>query len=182
VPYETLVSTIPLPELIRLLRPPRPALLDLSVGLRHVSVACVNLGFAPGPPVTRHWVYFPEPRFDFFRAGCYSALADAPGRSFFVEFARPAGAPLPAGLRQRALDGLRACGLVPGDTEPVAADVIDLAYAYVVHDRARSSIVPRLRAWLREHGIRTAGRYGDWQYGSMESALLAGRSAAAELG
>jgi hypothetical protein len=35
--------------------------------------------------------------------------------------------------------------------------------------------------WLARHDIQLAGRYGRWEYSSMEDALLSGREAARAL-
>ena len=50
--------------------------------------------------------------------------------------------------------------------------------AYVLYDahygQARQTVVD----FLSSAGIQTAGRYGNWEYSSMEDALLGGRAAA----
>jgi protoporphyrinogen oxidase len=179
--FDALVSTLPLPELIARIRPRPEAVAEAAAALRHVSVACVNLGFARRDMSERHWVYFPGPEFPFFRLGCYSAFSAAPGSSFYVEFSRPGGTPLPGDLVERALAGMRRAGIVGEGEEPLVADVIDMPFAYVLHDRARLRALPVLHGFLDAHGIRSVGRYGGWRYSSMEEALLGGRKLAESL-
>jgi protoporphyrinogen oxidase len=51
-------------------------------------------------------------------------------------------------------------------------------YAYVVFDHAYYASLGAVRPFLEEQGIWSAGRYGAWNYSSMEDALLFGREAA----
>jgi protoporphyrinogen oxidase len=179
--FDSLVSTLPLPELIARIRRRPDAVVAAAAALRHVSVACVNLGFERPAMSERHWIYFPGAEFAFFRLGCYSAFSAAPGSSFYVEFSRPGGAPLPADLLDRTLAGMRRAGIVREGEQPCVADVIDIPFAYVVHDRARLRALPVLRSFLAAHAVHSVGRYGDWQYSSMEEALLGGRKVAESL-
>ena len=72
-------------------------------------------------------------------------------------------------------------GIARAGEAPLVADVIDIPFAYVLHDRARTRALPLIRGFLDAHGIRSAGRYGGWQYSSMEDALLDGRKLAESL-
>ena len=126
---------------------------------------------------------YPEPRFPFYRVGSPSevnpALAPPGCRSFAVEFAHR-GAPDPALLIEQARRGLAECGLIDGARVRVArARTIPVAYVLFDHDyaAARATVLAHLSA----HGVQVAGRYGRWEYSSMEDALLSGREAARKL-
>jgi len=59
--YDTLVSTLPLPELIRAMGDEAPAYIREAVAkLRHVSIRCVNLGIGRADITEKHWIYYPE--------------------------------------------------------------------------------------------------------------------------
>ena len=59
--YEHLISTMPLPELIRRIGDEAPAeVRRAAAGLRHVSVRCVNLGIGRENITDKHWIYYPE--------------------------------------------------------------------------------------------------------------------------
>jgi len=53
--------------------------------------------------------------------------------------------------------------------------------AYVIYDEHRRRAVPELLAWLSRHRIHSIGRYGCWEYGSMEDAIHQGMETAAAL-
>jgi UDP-galactopyranose mutase len=60
-PYEQLISTMPLPSLIAIMKDDAPAHVRLAASkLRHVSVRCVNLGIDREHLTDKHWIYYPE--------------------------------------------------------------------------------------------------------------------------
>ena len=54
----------------------------------------------------------------------------------------------------------------------------DLPYAHIVYDNGRAAPVPRIREWLMEQGIITAGRSAERQYYNSDHAFVAGKKAA----
>ena len=61
VPYEHLVSTMPLPVLVKMMGDEAPSEVREAVAkLRHVSVRCVNLGIGRENLTEKHWIYYPE--------------------------------------------------------------------------------------------------------------------------
>jgi protoporphyrinogen oxidase len=53
--------------------------------------------------------------------------------------------------------------------------------AYVLYDRDYDAARSAVLGFLENASVLTAGRYGRWEYSSMEDAILAGRDAAAIL-
>ena len=51
---------------------------------------------------------------------------------------------------------------------------LNLPGAYVVYDKDRDEIVAGLLDYYRKRGVHSVGRYGQWEYGSMESAMEQG--------
>ena len=182
--FERLVWTAPLSSLSRLLADAPPAVAQAAALLRSVSVTVVEVGAASLPAAERfHWAYFPETRFGFYRVGSPSevnpALAPAGCRSFAVEFAHR-GPVDQAVLIESALAGLSACGLLErGSVRLARARTIPVAYVLFDHDHAPARA--QVLAHLDAAGVQVAGRYGRWEYSSMEDALLSGREAARRL-
>ena len=179
--YTELVSSLPLPVLISICKNTPDAINRVARSLRYISVACVNLGFERRDIIDKHWIYFPEPEFPFFRLGTYSAFSDAPGSSFYVEYTRTSSTPLPDDLIEQSLDGMRRCGFIKEGEKPIVADVVDIPYAYVLHDKARREALPHIKKFLDDSGIKVTGRYGKWEYSSMEDTLFAGKQLAESL-
>jgi protoporphyrinogen oxidase len=180
VPFGALVLTLPLRDAARLLVDPPPAVAAAAALLRAVSVTVVELGGADPGGARFHWAYFPETRFPFYRVGSPSEvnprLAPPGCRSFAVEFAHR-GPVDHAELIAQATHHLAALGLVdPARLSVRRARTIPTAYVLFDqnHARARQTLLDHFAA----HGVEVAGRYGRWEYSSMEDALLTGRDAA----
>jgi protoporphyrinogen oxidase len=179
IEYERAVLTVPLSSMARLLRGP-PEVIEAARRLRAISVTTVEIG-ADDPGGERfHWAYFPEPRFRFYRIGSPSQvnprLSPAGTRSFAVEFSHR-GPIDPAPFVDHALTALEELKLVDRSKVRLArARTIPVAYVLFDHDHAaaRGRVIDHLRA----HGVAVAGRYGNWEYSSMEDAIVSGRDAA----
>lgn len=184
--YESLISTIPVPELVRrCLDFPAP-LKEAAERLRWVSVYNLNLAVAREQVSDKHWLYFPEPEFPFYRVGFpmnFSSALGQPGcSSMYVEIShRPMEHQPVDQLVAQARTGLERAGILrPGD-DMVVSDVKDLHYAYVYFDRHRATAIPAILSELERRGIHSIGRYGRWEHTSMEDAIGQGKQLAERL-
>lgn len=187
IDYERLVSTLPLDALLRMLHPvPEGSLRDSAARLRAVRVINLNLGINRAGVLPGHWAYFPEPEFPFYRVGSPTNYSDgvAPRgcSSLYVEVARRRDEPVvPEKIREEAFEGLRRAGILRGADRILVEEMIVLDPAYVLYDHHRRAALPGIHGMLERYGILSTGRFGAWEYGSMESALRQGREAAARL-
>lgn len=184
--YTALVSTIPLPDLLGMIRQLPDDLAGMKRGLRHISVLDINLGINRKGITDQHWIYFPEASTSFYRAGCYSNFADssAPSNasSLYLEISYlPGTVQDRQALLDNALQGLTRCGLLEGSDRALVKSVIDMPCAYVMYDDFRKKNLPSIMKFLKNNGIWSIGRYGSWKYMSMEDTMLEGRAAAEEL-
>ncbi len=181
--YRALINTAPLPELVSLCREaPEPARQAASK-LRATVVTYVNVG-AKGADPAYHWIYFPEPEFPFYRVGSasavYPALAPAGTRSFYVEFSSLTGLPAEVAEKQ-AVEGLLRCGLLRSRDEVLFAFARQIPGAYVLYDREYAAAKRAILDFLTPWKVETCGRYGNWEYGGMEDAMLSGQAAARQV-
>ncbi|HTC22225.1 MAG TPA: hypothetical protein VK859_15310, partial [bacterium] len=58
---------------------------------------------------------------------------------------------------------------------------LDLPGAYVIYDENRDQTVSDLISFYRKNRVVCVGRYGRWEYGSMESAMEQGIGTAKEI-
>jgi UDP-galactopyranose mutase len=183
--YEHLVSTMPLPVLIRSIGHEAPAQVrEAAASLRHVSVRCVHIGVGRENITDKHWIYYPEQTVfhRIFVQGNASPYCNPPGGfGFTCEITYSPHKPLPctgSALIERCIDDAREVGFIRRD-DPIWAGVqCDLPYAYVVYDHGRAESVARIREWLLEHDIILAGRYSEWEYYNSDHAFIAGKKAA----
>jgi UDP-galactopyranose mutase len=183
--YQQLISTMPLPELVRMLSgealgPVR----DAAAKLRHTSVRCVNIGVARENVTDKHWIYYPGDTVfhRIFVQGNASPHCNAPGGfGLTCEITYAPSKPLPCDGDALIDLCIRDCirvGLLREDDVILARNQVDMPYAYVVYDHARAQNFKVVDDWCARHDIILAGRYSEWQYYNSDHAFIAGRNAA----
>ena len=186
VSYRKLISTIPLKELPVLLTTPPTELRRHAAVLHARKVHVVNLGFPCKMP-DKHWIYFPEKDFAFYRAGIASnfspSVAPQGHSSLYIEIPRDSDSTDNAAFEKQALRGLAQCGLLPEKNapKPDSSLHLDINTAYAVYDAKRAPAVQALTAYLAKHSCHCTGRYGLWRYSFMEQDLLDARDLALKL-
>jgi protoporphyrinogen oxidase len=185
--YDRLVSTIPLDRLLAITTGLPEDLPETGRRLRAVRVLNITLGVDREGISGAHWIYFPEAAFSFYRAGFPANLA--PGlaprgcSSISVERSLLRDEPFdPEEVVERAVDDLRRARILWAGDRIVYRRLGVLDPAYVIYDRHRALRLPRVLAALEDLGIHSAGRFGAWEYNSMEGAIRAGMEIAARLG
>ena len=183
--YDHLVSTMPLPELVRLIGAEAPEEVKAAAkGLRHISVRCVNLGVARAKITDKHWIYYPEETIfhRIFVQGNASPHCNPPGGfGLTCEISYSPWKPLPLegqALIDRCVADCVAVGMLRANDRLIVAGEVDMPYAYVIYDQARAANVATVKDWLARYDIVLAGRYSEWEYYNSDHAFLAGKKAA----
>jgi len=81
-------------------------------------------------------------------------------------------------MTARSIADLEKCGILQKGDRILTRHVIDIKFAYVVFDSHRQTHLQTLIDYLESRDIYTAGRYGRWDYYSMEDSILSGKAAA----
>lgn len=185
LPYEQMISTMPLPVLIRVMGDEVPPEVRAAVkGLRSVSVRCVHLGVGRPNLTEKHWIYYPEDTVfhRIFVQGNASPHCNPPGGfGLTCEITYSEHKPLPCdgdALVRRCIADCHKVGMFGPEDPILAAEQCDLRHAYVVYDHARPCNVKIIRDWLEKQDILLAGRYSEWEYYNSDHAFLAGKKAA----
>jgi protoporphyrinogen oxidase len=191
IPYEAVISTIPLPRLVRLMgAEATPPVRDAAAGLRYRSVRCVNLGVGRPALTEKHWIYYPDDAVfgRVFVPGNASPHSNPPGGfGLTCEITYAHDHPLPAegdALVRRCIHDCREVGLI-GEHDPIwTACQTDQPYAYIApdpefsqHEETRERM-EHIRAWLLDRDVVLAGSLSEWEYDSSDHAFAAGREAA----
>jgi len=79
---------------------------------------------------------------------------------------------------EKSISDLQTCGILQHGDAVLTRHIIDLKYAYVVFDDHRQTHLQNLIDYLETRDIYAAGRYGQWDYYSMEDSILSGKKAA----
>jgi UDP-galactopyranose mutase len=185
IAYDQLVSTMPLPTLIRVIGSEAPAAVHAAAArLRHVSVRCVNLGIAREQVTDKHWIYYPGNSVFhriFVQGNASPHCNPEGGFGLTCEITYSPDKPLPCegeALIDLCIADCIRVGIISSADQVIARNEVDMPYAYVVYDHGRAANVQLIRAWLLQQGIHLAGRYSEWEYYNSDHAFLAGRKVA----
>ncbi|WP_409075371.1 NAD(P)-binding protein [Pantoea sp. C3] len=183
--YEQLISTMPLPELIKIMGDEVPENVQLAAKkLRYVSVRCVNLGIDRANLTEKHWIYYPGDTLfhRIFVQGNASPHCNSPGGfGLTCEMTYSKEKPLMLqgdALIERCREDCIKVGMIRPEDAIISATQVDMPYAYVVYDHARQANVALIRQWLLTQDIHLSGRYSEWEYYNSDHAFLAGKRAA----
>jgi protoporphyrinogen oxidase len=181
--YEVMLSTIPLPTLIRICNSVPAPVRQAASQLWANSIYVVNLGIDRANISDRHWVHFPESDVPFFRISYPHTFGEnvvPPGMSSVsAEIAYSIHQPLDKSTAiNETIAALRRVSAIGKSDKIVMTATHDIPFAYCVYDHARKASLQTVRDWLRSVGIETAGRYGQWTYFWSDEAILSGKKAA----
>ncbi len=184
--YDTLVSTIPLPRLLKLIEDLPSSYKRAVSRLRYVSVHNLNIGINRENVSDFHWIYFPEPEFPFYRVGIYSNfskfLAPEKTSSMYIEVSSSPGSMKdPETVTKTSIEALKKCGILKKRDRILVKDYNTIEYAYVIFDKFHKKMLLEIIKFLQKKHIISAGRYGGWTYSSMEDSIIQGRQIARAL-
>jgi len=182
--YDHLVSTIPIPELVKLTK--WDALEKRAGQLRnsHVYVICVG----PNHPIPetlaeKTWLYCPEETTAFYRVTPFSIFsgANVPDPEQYCSFMCEVG--VPGGeerdveeLTRLTLKGLVDAGILDSVAEDTHTHVLDAPYGYPIPTRDRDAILADVLPAFESRNIYSRGRFGGWKYeaANMDHSVMQG--------
>ena len=186
VTYERLISSVPLPELIRVMPSAPPDVRAAAAQLACSNCLVVNIGLNRPDISDWHWTYFYDDDFGFSRISFPHMFApkNAPAgmgsvqcEIYFSEKYKPFDGK-PEIWMAKTIDDLRRCGLIRPDDAIVTCESQWIRYANVIFDLDRASSLATVNAFLDAAGIQRCGRYGEWGYLWTDESFLSGERAA----
>ena len=185
--YSELVSSIPMISLKQIISDDLPLSVTAAFDkLKYVSIYNLNLGIKREKITDKHWIYYPEDDFSFFRVGFPMNFSDnvCPGNtsSLYAEVSYSGYRPLDRkNIDSRIKKDLIRAGILNSEDEVVLSHSNDIKYAYVIYDREYKESVKMITDFLRSHDVFSVGRFGRWKYMSMEDVINDGVSVAGEI-
>lgn len=184
--FEKLISTLPLPEIIKYIDDVPNEVKQATQDLENNSVYCVNLGIERERISPYHYVYFYEPDFLFHRIsypmnlskhtvpkGC-SSITTETSYSKYKKVSKE-------NIIERVVEDLNKAKILYPDDKIVVSDVADLKYAYVIYDKNHRKNVKKIHDFLRKNDIFSCGRFGEWEYFNMDHSITSGKKTAEEI-
>ncbi|MFI5046027.1 MAG: protoporphyrinogen/coproporphyrinogen oxidase [Acidimicrobiia bacterium] len=185
-PYGTLVSTMPLSELVRITRPRSERMCSLASSLAHNSLSLVNVVVGRTAITDMQRLYVADPTVPFhklvFNSNSSPSLKSSKHFGIQAEVTYSSYKPLDRdGLEATVVAQLHNLGIL-GERDPiVATSTVDVRYAYPIATRAGQQAVAELRRHYAELGVHLLGRFGEWDYINSDEAVHRGMRLAEQL-
>jgi len=183
ISYDQLVTSLPLVRFLAMVQNLPSEAAQSAKLLRWTSVYNLNLGVQRAHISDKHWIYFPEEKYRFYRVGFpmnFTETMTPPGcSSMYIELAYPPGQlPNDRDAMKDCLEGLYDSKILDRKDKIVSQVVLNIPIAYVIYDRNRTPAVKALRSYLQSKNVHSIGRFGAWKYSYMEAAILEGKATA----
>lgn len=183
--YKYLVSTIPLKNLLEYTKNSSSKNYARDAKkLLSTSVINFNMGFKQDFIGNDHWTYFPEAKFPFYRLGFWhnvsSSLVQKNKTSIYGETSFVQGT-----KTQKQINNLTEKSIAKAlsylqisDNDVLAKKIFNIEYAYIIYDEWREKNLKKLLQDLSSQQIYSVGRFGGWNYSSMQEAVISGKTVA----
>jgi len=184
--YDALVSSVPLPDLIRMIQGAPSDVLEASRRLACSTCILVNIGVDREDLSSAHMTYFYDEDICFTRLGFPHMLSKRnvpPGAGsiqaevYFSDKYKPISGSAEDWIEPVIRD-LRRCGLLRDDDRILSRKAMFLRYANVIFDVERAPALKTVHGYLEDLGIAYCGRYGDWGYMWTDESFKSGELAA----
>ncbi|HYM74928.1 MAG TPA: FAD-dependent oxidoreductase [Candidatus Dormibacteraeota bacterium] len=184
--YDSLVSSVPLPDLIRMIQGAPREVVEAVQRLACSTCVLVNIGVDREDLSSAHMTYFYDEDICFTRLGfphMLSARNAPPGTGsiqaevYFSKKYKPFTGSA-EGLIEPVIRDLRRCGLLRENDRILSRKAMLLPYANIIFDLERKAALKTVHGYLDEIGIAYCGRYGDWGYMWTDESFISGEAAA----
>lgn len=179
-PWQRIVSTMPLPELLASLSDCPPPLIAAAARLKYVSLKILLLLvklrnqevpqriYVADPLVPPHKIAFNHTSSPNLRTRTHHAM--------MCEVSYSAHKPAPADdlLFERMENWLVSEGYIGSRADVRARQIIDLPYGYPVYSHERQRILSEIMPYLNERDIFSIGRFGAWDYANSDECIRQG--------
>ncbi len=186
ITYNQVISSIPLPELIPLIKN-----VPENIQLATQKLACstcviVNLGIDREEISEAQWSYFYDEEIIFTRLsfphmqsknntpeGCGSIQAEI----YFSDKYKPLSKQ-PEEFMEQTITDLIHCGMLTEKDKIIFKEAKIIPYANVIFDHDRAENLAIVHEYLDEIGVNYCGRYGEWGYLWTDESFVSGEQAA----
>jgi protoporphyrinogen oxidase len=178
--WNKLISTMPLKELCKCTNDKE--LIELGKMLSNSSTIAFNFGIKgrlKKELEEAHWIYIPDKSIPFYRVGFYSNISETicpkDCSAIYVEVGKNGvesdTADISTSLQNHVIRNLEDIGWIdPGSIICSAVHIIE--FAYVHFSKNYDAVVPLILNKLKSYDIFPLGRYGKWDYTSIEDCIL----------
>jgi protoporphyrinogen oxidase len=184
--YDGLVSSVPLPDLLRMIEGAPRDVVDAAGLLACSTCVLVNVGVNRSDLSPAHMSYFYDEDICFSRLSFPHMLSannvpegagSIQAEVYFSEKYKPLTGK-PEDWIEPVIADLRRCGILRDSDAIISRAAWLLRYANVIFDLDRTAALRTVHAYLDDIGIAYCGRYGDWGYMWTDESFKSGELAA----
>lgn len=184
--WEFLVSTMPLPILVRLIEGTPDRIVEMADRLEYMSlrVELLLAGRRLDTPIQRIYSADPEipPHKIAMNHTSSESLRRRPCHAIMAEVSLSPEKPVDVeSIAPKTIDLLCHLDILDSPADIVWTGHVDVKYAYPVYTHDRPALLDEIKGWLAQYDIRTLGRFGDWEYVNSDRCVMKGLSLAREL-
>jgi protoporphyrinogen oxidase len=183
VTYQHLVISLPLPEIVSILKDPPQVVQHAAAELQYASIYVLSVG-VDGPIPPWSLIRLPDSGVSFYRLSFPSQYAQGsapPGQSVIVgETSHQASR---HHISERAAmndfrSGLRRLGVLRANQTIVVENLRDVRYGHVIYNHRTKAAVRVILDYLEAHSIIPCGKYGLWRDMLMTHSIVSGMEVA----
>jgi protoporphyrinogen oxidase len=184
--WEFLASTMPLPDLVRIVKGTPSEIIDMADQLEYMSLRVVFLlvGHPVNTDIQRIYIADPDipPHKIAINHNSSDYLRRQPYHAIMAEASLSASKPLNANeIAPKTIDFLCKIGILHSEDDVIWQGFEDVKFAYPVYTHRRLALVQSIKDWMMQHDIYTLGRFGDWEYINSDKCVMKGLILAKEL-
>jgi len=187
--YDALISSVPLPDLVRMIRGVPQDVLEASRRLACSTCVLVNIGVDRNDLSNAHITYFYDEDICFTRLSfphLLSASNVPPGAGsiqaevYFSEKYKPlVGSP--DDWIKPVITDLHRCGVLKEHDRILFSSAMLVRYANIIFDLERAVALETVHGYLDDIGIDYCGRFGEWGYLWTDESFKSGENAAQKI-
>lgn len=184
--WDFLVSTMPLPVLVRVVEGTPDRIVELADALEYMSlrVELLLAGRRLETPIQRIYSADPDipPHKTALNHNSSESLRGRDRHAIMAEVSHSAQKPVDVdAIAPRTVDWLCDLGILDSPEDVIWTGHVDAKYAYPVYTHERPGQVAAIKAWLAEHDMYTVGRFGEWEYINSDKCVHKGLALGREL-
>ncbi len=184
--WQFLVSTMPLPTLVRTVAGIPDEMIEMADQLRYLSLRIeylltrrpletpIQRVYVADPDIPPHKIALNHNSSDSLRARHHHAIV--------AEVSYSDQKPLETEqVGKKTIELLCDLGILDSPDDIIWQGRQHAKYGYPVYTHDRPALVDGIRQWLESHDIYTLGRFGDWEYINSDACIMKGLDLAREL-
>lgn len=176
--YENLVSTMPITELLKLIKECPKKILKKSKKLEHLSLLLVVAIIKGKVNSSIQRIYSSEKKYNpgkiALNHNSSNSLRKTKNHAIMGEISYGKNKQKPKNIKNNFYRFLKDTNIINNKNEILDFVTKDIKYSYPVPTHDKKEIIEDLKAWLKKYSVHTVGRFAEWDYINSDEALKRG--------